>query len=86
MAAIEVQPLLLELCRGSLDGRPLATAVEIARGHLMLAAIKEVLDRGYPKQIYARLSVQLHAREALAKLLGVDQSQFPENIWDEEGT
>jgi hypothetical protein len=78
-AAVAAQPDLLALARGYLpDGRLIQTTADAALGHVVLGALREILDRGFPK----RLFLNFDPREALAKLLGVSQDRFPES-WDE---
>jgi hypothetical protein len=79
-AAIEAQPTLLALAKGYLPEGRMETPLDVARAHIMLAAIREVMDRAFPKALYVRFD----ARAALAKLLGVPQEAFPDNPWDDE--
>jgi len=81
MAAIAAQPLLLNLTRGILpDGREIQTPVDAARAHVMLGAIKEVMDRGFPKSIYVKVDPRL----SLARLLGVSPESLPTTLNDAE--
>jgi len=81
MAAIEAQPILLNLARGFLpEGQPIKTAVEAARAHVMLGALKEIMDRGFQKQFY----LNIDARVALAQLLRVPVESLPQRLDDAE--
>jgi hypothetical protein len=79
-AAAEAQPYLLNLVRGVLpDGRRMIDRDTAAVGQVVLGALKEIMDRGFPK----KLCLHIDPREALAKLLGVPRESLPEH-WDEE--
>jgi hypothetical protein len=81
LAAIEAQPILLNLARGLMpDGRRIETVGDAAVGHLMLGALKEILDRVYPKSLY----IKIDTRQSLARLLGVPLERLPDKIWTEE--
>lgn len=78
-AAIEAQPILLNLARGYMpDGRRMLTVADAAIGHLALGAVKEIMDRGFPKSLY----VKIDARQALAKILGIPVERLPDR-WDD---
>lgn len=78
-AAIAAQSVLLGLTEGYLPEGRMETPLDVARGHVMVSAIKEVMDRGFPKQLYLKFD----PREALAKLLGVPRERLPES-WEED--
>jgi len=81
MAAIEVQPVLLNLARGRMpDGRVMQTRDDAAVCQVVLGALREIMDRGFPKSIYLRID----AKESLARLLGVPRESLPESLTDAE--
>jgi hypothetical protein len=77
-AAIQAQPVLLALVQGYLPEGRMETALDVARGQVMLGALRELMDRGFPKQWY----VKIDARQALGRLLGVDPATFPDSLED----
>jgi Terminase small subunit len=80
MAAIEAQPHLLALIQGILPGGDrIRNRNDAAIAQVMLGALKEVMDRGFPKSLYLRVS----AKESLAKLLGVSPESLPGSLEDE---
>jgi hypothetical protein len=81
VAACEAQPYLLNLTRGILpDGRSMVDRDTAAVGMVVLSALKEVMDRGFPKKLY----LHIDPREALARLLGVQRDQLPERMDDDD--
>jgi len=82
MAAIEAQPILLSLARGRMpDGRVMQTKDDAAVAQVVLGALREIMDRGFPKSIYFRVD----AKESLARLLGVPIESLPTTLDDQEG-
>jgi len=81
MAAIEVQPVLLNLARGRMpDGRVMQTRDDAAVCQVVLGALREIMDRGFPKSIYLRID----AKESLARLLGVPRESLPQSLSDDQ--
>ena len=81
MAAVETQPILLNLARGRMpDGRLMQTRDDAAVAQVVLGALREIMDRGFPKSIYLRID----AKESLARLLGVPRESLPQSLSDDQ--
>jgi hypothetical protein len=79
-AAIEAQPHLLALIQGILpNGDRIQNRTDAAIAQVMLGALKEVMDRGFPKSLY----VKVDSRLSLARLLGVSPESLPASLEDE---
>jgi hypothetical protein len=76
VAAVEAQPRLLALSKGVLpNARAMADRDDAAVGQVILGALKEIVDRGFPKN----LKLTVNPREALLELIGRQDEVLPEH-------
>jgi hypothetical protein len=82
VASTAAQEKLITLTDGVFPGteRRLQDRDDAAVAQVILGALKEILDRGYPK----KLKVDVDPRETLAALLGVAQEALPPALAQEE--
>lgn len=80
VAGVQAQHYLIALGKGVLpDERAMANRDDAAVGQVVLGAVKELLERAWPKKLH----IKVDPRRALAQLLGIEQGELPTH-WTED--
>jgi hypothetical protein len=74
VAGVQAQKRLIALGNGVLpDDRAMVNRDDVAVGQVVLGAVKELLERAWPK----KLRITVDPQRALAQLLGIEQGELP---------